>query len=170
MKTSLFKIIIASLLLLSCNQSKNDKTQRENEPDIYNLKESDTAINNAIAKANETLNQFETILKNDEQYLNYYSIKQNFPTSNGGGEHIWVGQIKLINGNYSGIIGNDPIYTKAVKLGDTVTVAKNKISDWMIIDGTTGKTKGGYTIRVLRDRMSTEEKAQFDVSSGLVFE
>ena len=170
MKTALFKIIITSLILLSCSQSKNDKTQRDNEPDVYNLEDSDTGINNAIAKANETLNQFETILKNDDQHLNYYSIKQSFPTSNGGGENIWVGQIKLVKGNYSGIIGNEPIYTKAVKLGETITVDKSKISDWMIIDGTTGKTKGGYTIRVLRDRMSTEEKKQFDLSSGLVFE
>jgi len=170
MKAITIKIILMSIILFSCNNVKKEKTERENEPDVYNLEESDNGMNNAIEKAKQTFNKFETVFKNDTQKLNYYSIKQSFPTPDGGSEHIWIGQINLVDDNYKGVVGNEPINTKAVKLGDVIVVDKKSLSDWMIVNNSTGKTKGGYTIRVIRDRMSSDEKKEFDRTSGLIFE
>lgn len=162
--------ILISLIIISCNKISNKKVERDNEPDIYNLEETDKEINNAVLKAKQTFAEFENIFINDTKNENSYAIKQEYIIPSGGSEHIWIGQIQLTNNIYIGIINNEPFYTTEVKLGDKVTIKKNKISDWMVINQTNGKAKGGYTIRVLRDRMSDKEKQNFDANSGLVFE
>ncbi len=53
-------------------------------------------------------------------------------------------------------------------MGDTITVDKNRISDWMYFDK--GIVKGGFTIKVLRDQMTEEEQKLYDFESGLIFE
>ncbi|QKX05851.1 DUF2314 domain-containing protein [Aquimarina sp. TRL1] len=163
-------LILISVLTLSCNQSKKSKVERENKPDVYNLQETDMEMNNAITKANETFNLFKETFQNDSVNKYYFSIKQKYDTPDGGNEHLWVGQIILNQSDYYGIIGNEPISILKVKLGDTVRIDKKQISDWMIVDNSNGKVKGGYTIRVLRNRMSETERNQFDQNNGLIFE
>lgn len=170
MKTITLKIFLVSIILFSCNQIREGKIERKHQPDIYNLAATDIAINNAIEKAKQTFHQFDSIFNNDKKKLNYYAIKQQFTTIIGGSEHIWIGQISLIDGNYKGIVGNKPLITKEIKFGDTITINNKEISDWMIIDQSTGKTKGGFTIRVIRDKMDTEEKKAFDSNNGFIFE
>jgi len=55
-----------------------------------------------------------------------------------------------------------------VKIGDTIEIRPNEISDWMYIDN--GTLRGGSTIRVLRNRMSVEERTAFDAEYGVVIE
>jgi uncharacterized protein YegJ (DUF2314 family) len=51
-----------------------------------------------------------------------------------------------------------------VKVGDTVQISNDNISDWMYVDGI--KLRGGYTIRLLRKRMTETERKQFDAENG----
>jgi uncharacterized protein YegJ (DUF2314 family) len=83
-------------------------------------------------------------------------------------EHIWLSDVSYDNRVFHGLVGNDPLDLKKVSLGDKVTVAPDKISDWMIIDN--GRLIGGYTVRLLQSRMSPAEREQFDQSSGLIIE
>lgn len=168
MKTLLTSFIL--LTFIACNQPVSTKTERENEPDIYNVAESDAAMNYAIKQANQTFKQFVNIIQNDKNGYNYYSIKQRFPTPEGLGEHIWVGQITYVDNQFIGIVGNEPLNTTAVKLGDTITVDQKNISDWMVVDQNTGKAKGGFTIRAIRDGLPPKEKQELDQELGLIFE
>ncbi|NQY31409.1 MAG: DUF2314 domain-containing protein [Flavobacteriaceae bacterium] len=162
-------ILLSSILLFitSCNQITKSKTIRDGEPDVYNIEGSDSKMNMAIENAKKSIQQFQDALKSNNPEYEYFSIKQRFDTPEGG-EHIWIQDIKLVDSQFIGILGNEPVNIKEVNFGDTITVDNKKISDWMYFDK--GKVKGGFTIKALRDEMSKEEQQIFDSESGLIFE
>ena len=163
MKFKTFTLLYA-ICILSCNSNK--KIERENEPPIYNVGENDIEMNNSIEKAIQTIDSFDNALQNQALNFNSFSIKMKFE-ENGDVEHIWLGDIrKLENGNYIGIINNFPEKIKSIKLGDTIEVEKEEISDWMYLKNS--ELYGGYTIRLLRDRMSDEERDNLDANSGMI--
>ncbi|WP_289665746.1 YegJ family protein [Flavobacterium panacagri] len=159
MKTKIV-ILISLFCLISCKES--NKIERENEPPIYGVESQDEEMNAAILKANETLDSFNSGLTNPK--AESQALKVQFSNSSGI-EHMWVGDVILKNGKYSGILNNDPEYVKEYRSGDQIEVDPSKISDWMYIEN--GKLYGGYTIKVLRNRMSEEERKQFDEESGM---
>jgi uncharacterized protein YegJ (DUF2314 family) len=55
-----------------------------------------------------------------------------------------------------------------VEAGEEVRVDPEKISDWMYVDN--GVLRGGFTLRVLRSRMSPQEREQFDSEIGFGIE
>ncbi len=77
-------------------------------------------------------------------------------------EHIWLSDVVFDGKIFKGTIGNEPLDVKTISFGDQTEVFPTEISDWMIIEN--NKLKGGYTIRVLRDSMSDNDKAKFDQS------
>lgn len=159
-------LILISSLVLSCNSSKNSKEEQQEE--VVFVEDSDLQMNDAMAKAKVTFSIFEEAYASKSDKSNY-SVKQKF-ASEGHIEHIWVGNIQKEGSDYYGVVDNEPVYITSVELGSTVKVDLEQLSDWMILDTETGKVKGGYTIQVLRNKMSDQEKEQFDNNSGLVFE
>ena len=156
-------LLFFSICILSCNSSK--KTERENEPTIYNVEEDDVEMNKAIEKAKQTLDSFDYAFKNNTRVFTFFGLKKKFE-ENGNVEHIWIGNIQGIkNGKYIGVIDNLPEKIMSVKLGDTVQIDRKEISDWMYIKKS--ELHGGYTIRLLRDRMTEEERKKFDAESGM---
>ena len=166
MKLKFFALTFLTFALTCCAQTNTDKTVREGEPDVYNVDDTDAAMNDAIKKANKTLEHFEKAIASKKPEYEYFSIKQRFETANGG-EHIWIQDIQFKNGNYMGIVGNEPVSTSEVQLGQTITIDRSKISDWLYFDN--GIVQGAYTIKVLRDQMTEEERAIFDSETGLIF-
>jgi len=61
-----------------------------------------------------------------------------------------------------------PAKVKSVKIGQTVTVERAKISDWMYIENR--KLVGGYTLRALRETLPPDERANFDKSVPFVID
>ena len=159
MKTKLL-VLITILCLVGCKES--NKIERENEPTIYGVESEDKEMNAAIEKANQTLNSFNIGLSNPK--AESQSLKVQFTNSNGT-EHMWIGNVEFKNGKYSGILDNDPEFVKEYKAGDKIDIEPSKISDWMYIEN--GKLFGGYTIKVLRNRMTEEERKQFDAESDM---
>lgn len=166
MKKSLLFITLILCILSSCKEGSVDKTERSGEPNVYNVEDNDAKMNQAMVNAKNSIDEFKNALASDNPSFEYFTIKQKF-NADGGDEHIWVGDIQLIDNDFMGIIANEPIYTNKVQLGDTITVNPANISDWMYYDD--GKVVGGYTIRVIRDALSPEEQAQFDAENGLIF-
>jgi uncharacterized protein YegJ (DUF2314 family) len=166
MKRTLFTLGAVLLLVTSCKQNSNSKTIREGEPDVYNINASDSKMNEAIENAKKSVDVFQNVLISENPDFEYFSIKQKFNTPQGG-EHIWVQDITFVDSQFVGIIGNEPVNTNEISLGNTIIVDKNKISDWMYFDK--GIVRGGYTIKVLRDEMTVEEQKLFDLESGLIF-
>ena len=77
-------------------------------------------------------------------------------------EHFWVAISEFDGKQFKGIINNDPDLVTNVKAGDAINVDKDKIGDWMYVEKK--KLIGGYTVRVLRNRLSPEERKALDES------
>lgn len=159
MKTK-FLIALIAFCAISCKNS--EKVENENQPAIYDVSEHNKNMNEAIAKANQTLANFNAALINDD--IEVKSLKVKFQNETDV-EHVWLTDVEFKDGKYSGVLDNEPEYVKEHKIGDVINVDNKDISDWMYIEN--GKLFGGYTIRVLRNQMSESEREQFDAESGM---
>ncbi|MFH6945016.1 YegJ family protein [Flavobacterium sp. FlaQc-50] len=165
MKNLQIKILLLflSFYIISCHSQK--KIERENQSTIYKVTEDDIEMNKAIEKAKQTLDSFDYAFKNNNRIFTFFGLKKRFE-ENGKIEHIWIGNIqKFEKGKYIGVIDNFPEIIKGIKLLDTVEIEKKDISDWMYIQNS--ELRGGYTLRLLRDRMTVEERKKFDAQSRI---
>lgn len=80
---------------------------------------------------------------------------------------MWLSGIKYSDGIFKGTLDNTPYYLKNIALGDVVEAKVDDVSDWMIIDGSNHVT-GGYTVQVLLDDMSEEDRNEFLSSTGYI--
>ncbi|KKO90008.1 hypothetical protein AAW12_18810 [Sphingobacterium sp. Ag1] len=159
-------VAVSSALLLAC-QSPSIKDKIEND-EVIGFRSDDEAMNAAIVKAKNSLNQFVQAVEKPQEGYEAFALKIAYDTPDKSLEHIWVGDISYQNGQFTGVVSNSPVSTKEVALGDTVVINKQNISDWMYLDK--GILRGGYTIRAMRDQLSGSEKEEFNKSIDFVIE
>jgi uncharacterized protein YegJ (DUF2314 family) len=135
--------------------------QREGEPPVTYVDDDDPQMLGAIKKARSTVDQFIQALNHPKPSQSEFTVKLLIKDGKHG-EHMWIAPVHYKGGKFTGEIGNDPDKVKTVKYGDTVTVAKDQISDWMYVEN--GKLVGGFTFRVLRDSLSKEKRRELDRS------
>lgn len=160
---SIFFFGLLFLALSSCNQEGRIANNKE-EPVTYSTESDDQEMNNAITQAKNSLNEFDSALKSNMYDSSTFALKVAFPIK-GGKEHIWATSITVLEGNYYGIIDNVPEMTSAVKSGPKIRLNKEDITDWMY--GDRGALRGAYTLRVIRNRMTEEERKKFDAGFSL---
>ena len=140
-------LLIATCILISCS-GQNTKSS---DPVVYaNAKdpELEKAKQDALSKLDYFINSFNVHSK-DTTYQ--YSLKIDF-IDNGEHEHMWISLNKIMNGQFQGLLGNDPQIIKNIKFGDIVKVTKDQIEDWIIMDTKTNTWEGGYSVKVLQKR------------------
>ncbi len=157
---NILAFLLVLILITSCSTASN-KNEQEYSDNVIAVEGDDILMNSAIAKAKQTFKDFDTAYKNGHFDTSQFSIKVRFNTEIGG-EHIWTYSITLQNGNYYGTVDEDAEATDKVKAGDRVKITIDNLSDWMYNDN--GVLRGGYTIKVLRNRMTPSERAAFDSS------
>jgi uncharacterized protein YegJ (DUF2314 family) len=141
------------------------KTERSDEPEIYHVKSDDKEMNDAISKARNSLSDFLSAYQLKNSNFSKFFIKVAFENSKDI-EHIWVKVISTDNKNIQGIINNLPHNTTTIVLGDTINIHAEQISDWMYFDTINNKIFGAQTIRVVRNRMTSDEQVQLDNELG----
>jgi uncharacterized protein YegJ (DUF2314 family) len=145
-----------------------EKLGLDTATDIYAVTEEDEAMNLAIMKAKNTIAEFDKALESHNTAYVSFAVKKRYRTTASGGEHMWIGGIRVENGLYRGTVNNDAEQTTEVKYGDTVTVRKDEITDWMYLDNNV--LKGGYTIRAIRNKMTKQERLKMDGELGFEIE
>jgi uncharacterized protein YegJ (DUF2314 family) len=155
------------LLLIGCKApgsfpASGETIKREGKPDVVGVRGSDSAMNQAMESARSSLDELVASLASPSEGA-VYSLKAQFE-DRGEIEHIWLGNVSYRDGAFLGTIDNEPVGLKNVRLGQEVSVPRERVSDWLIIKD--GKFRGGFTIRVLRDQMSSAERAQLDLQMG----
>jgi uncharacterized protein YegJ (DUF2314 family) len=159
--------ICSAVLMSGCSQSARYQNggvvQRAGNPDVVGVADEDVTMNAAMREARSTVQAFIVALKSPKPNQEAFSIKKQFADSNGA-EHMWISDLQYDGKEFKGRLSNEPVDVNSVKLGDNVTVAPQDISDWMYLDK--GKLVGGYTIRVLYDKMTPEEQKKFEQESG----
>ena len=83
-------------------------------------------------------------------------------------EQYWVALESADEHGFTGTISNHPGDITSVKFGQRVTVPAREISDWMYVDN--GVLKGGYSVRLMRDRLQPEERQEFEREMGFRIE
>ncbi len=157
---SLAAILIALSLVAFTGCSRQDK-EAEN---YTHVDSEDVAMNAAIAKAKATTADFLQAFHAQKPGTTNFSVKKAYPVPGGGQEHMWIDVLSESNGVIEGQIDNDAEETKAVKLGQKVSVNISEISDWFYMDGK--KLIGGYTIRYFIDKMSPNDRETYLKETG----
>lgn len=160
-----------SVLITGCGLGKKEdrstyeeRTNRNGGDDVITVSDEDQEMSSAIEKAQSTLEDFEKALKSKNPKFEYFSLKVVF-----NGEHMWISSNWMENGKYYGILDSDPLYEENMKmqLGDTIKINTADITDWQYIVGDT--IIGSYTTRVLRNKMSKQERDDFDAQTNLMY-
>jgi len=162
-----FLFLVAVLALASCHKPKpSNVVRREGKPDYIRVEGKEQAkMEQAIERARKEIDTFIAALANPKPTQSHLSVKKPFSWKNGDEtnyEHIWLSDVTFKEGVFHGRVGNEPVDVKDVKLGDEAILKKSEASDWMFIED--GYLVGGYTIRILRDAMPPDERADFDAS------
>lgn len=148
----------------SSNSSSSTRTSDSGDS-VTSVRSNDPEMLAAIAKARQTVDTFTARLASPRRG-DELSIKVAVHDGDQV-EHFWMNDVTFDGAEFHGRLSNDPMLVSNVKFGQQWHCPKGEISDWMIVSQR--QLTGGYTIRVLRDRMSQAERAKFDAQSGLRF-
>jgi uncharacterized protein YegJ (DUF2314 family) len=144
-------IVLVSFILVGCGINSSDDG-------IVNVAADDSEMNEAISAAQQSLNHFWSIYDNPKSGEEEFALKVKIEDKLGNVEHFWTVDIKKEDGKILGVIDNDPVYVKTVEYGQEIEIPEKDISDWTYIKD--NKTYGGFTIRVLLDRIPKQEAEQ----------
>lgn len=142
---------VLGLLLAACGRGQ-----------AVQIDDDDPEMNAAMAEARATLPQFVAALESKAEG-NQYLLKARFAEGKDA-EHLWLSDITHQDGIFAGKLSNAPMVLAKLQAGDAVQVSSQDVSDWMILGN--GKYRGGYTQRVMRERLSAAEQAEFDQAMG----
>ena len=149
---------------LGCDREPGDSVRRAGQPTVEMVAEDDSAMEAAMETARATLDQVVQRIQHPPARQTHLSLKVRLEEG-AVVEHIWLTGLGYARERFQGRIDNEPLDLRRVRLGDTVSVTREQVSDWMAVDD--GRLAGGYTLRVLRDRMSPAERAELDRSMGV---
>jgi uncharacterized protein YegJ (DUF2314 family) len=149
-------VALTGLLMLShCGR----RAPAERQDQITFVPADDSAMQGAIERARATV-------PNPSATQTFASVK--LPLWEGETvEHVWLSGVTYDGERFHGRIDNDVETLRGWRLGDTVSVVADSISDWLVIDDSIAT--GGFSIRVLRDRLSDRERAQWDADAPYRF-
>jgi uncharacterized protein YegJ (DUF2314 family) len=145
----LFMVTIAS----GCN------SRSSSGPWVTDIDDDDPQMNAAIEKARATLPDFVRALRSPKASQTGFAIKT--PITDGTHtEHMWLNRITFDGQKYHGTVDNQPAKVTGVKLGSKRSIDPQQVTDWMYLDNR--KLVGGYTIRVVREKLGPKEREEFD--------
>ena len=126
-------------------QSEHTVKRGAGEQDVSYVKSDNTAMNAAIQEARRTVPQFLAAMqaaKPGQRFTVKMRVSDGTVT-----EHMWLDGLSYDGKRFSGTLEDDPFQVKGYHKGQTMTVAPNDISDWIIFEGK--KRTGAYTEKVL---------------------
>jgi uncharacterized protein YegJ (DUF2314 family) len=156
-------VALTGLLMLSyCGRRR----PAERQDQITFVPADDSAMQGAIERARATVPELLRRLRNPSATQTFASVK--LPLWEGETvEHVWLSDVTYDGERFRGRIDNDVELLRGWRLGDTVSVVPDSISDWLVIDDSIAT--GGFSIRVLRDRLSDRGRAQWDADAPYRF-
>ena len=159
-----YLLLATSCVLIGCQ--RGDVVRRAGEPDVVKVSADDPEMSAAIAEARKAVPPFIDRVQHPSPTQTYVAVKMRL-TEGDAVEHVWLDHLSFDGTRLRGLLGNAPTDVRHVKLGDTLTVAPDSISDWMLVDRDT--VYGAYTTYVLRDHLSAAERQSFNHDQGVFF-
>ena len=128
---------------------------------VTTVEDADPEMTAAMAKARATLPDFIAAVRAPTPAQSAFTIKAPFREGDRT-EYMSVTPVTFDGKTFHGTLDDQPVAVHNVKIGDKVTVEPGRVADWSYVDG--GKLVGGYTLRVLRARLSPEQRREYDRS------
>lgn len=150
LRATVFGILLVGLAI-GCDDKK--------VPNVVFVEGNDKEMNAAMKQAQAEVQQFIKAFQSPKPGQTGFSVKLAV-TDGDNTEHMWLSGLKYENGQFTGKLDNDPVQLTNIKMGQPLTSKPDQVSDWMFIDN--GKLVGGYTIRVLHQKLSAEEREQLE--------
>lgn len=141
---NLLQIVLLALLVASVGCRKHPETLTRS----YDPQEMDAAIATAQLRVDEFIDAL------TRGQANSYSVKAPISDEHGT-EHFWITDVTFQAGEFTGKIGNEPGIVKNVRIGQTWTIKKGQISDWMFM--VNDRIHGGFTIDPLLNSYPKEK-------------
>jgi uncharacterized protein YegJ (DUF2314 family) len=135
------------------------------EDHVHGVASDDAEMLAAINKARGSIKEFFDAFTHPKPEQSSFLLKVAF-TEDELVEHIWLADLDFSAAQPKGVVANET-RLKKVRFKQSVEFDPAYISDWMYIDH--GKLVGGYTTRLLRQRMTSEERKTFDSSVPYTF-
>jgi uncharacterized protein YegJ (DUF2314 family) len=152
--------LVMAILLVVAGCKKSEDT-------VVQVRGEDSEMNAAISDARASLTNFMAAFQNRGTNQQYFLVKGKFVAGDEF-EHIWVADLTYDGNTFHGVIANEPERVTGLRFKQPVEVHMEQISDWMFVQD--GKLVGGYTSRVLRNRMSVQQRREMDASVPYSFE
>lgn len=157
------------------NTGNNNKLSKQNrEPVFTAVSRKDPDLQAAYRKAGDSIDVFIEHLQSN--IYNYYSAKLRFrdpDESERLGEDrflfIWLSNVhyhakeNVLSGEFVEV---PPDLSKWHHTGQKLTFDKKDIFDWMVLSHD-GKLKGGYTLRVTRNKLPEDQRQDYDRYIGV---
>jgi len=143
--------------------------------DILPVQSDDADMNAAMQTARARFSEFWREVSADYQRvipaLGGSMVKAYFDDPGGapqGGEHVWVRGVDYDGKTITGELADTPIHLRSVRAGQQVSFPLDRLSDWFYVDD--DLAVGAFTVRLLRARMSEEERRKHDSHYPFRFE
>jgi uncharacterized protein YegJ (DUF2314 family) len=143
-------IFVICLYLSACSQRPTATPTAQSDVDVE--------MAAAFQEARDTLDLFIEKIGTPHPDRTFVAVKVRFFPPDDLPQDIWVDEVIYTDGSFEGLMGDD-IPSLRLEAGEKITVHKEDILDWMIVED--GKLIGGYTIHLAVKRMSPEEKERF---------
>lgn len=141
--------IVVAVILAACSSPKSVIMVPDHDPEM------DAAIERARASVGTFISRLQAPAQGDANFAVKVPIRDGDQV-----EHFWLDDVRYANGVFNGKLGNEPEIVTGHKYGENVSVAQTEISDWMYVQNDV--LVGGHTIRLLRQRMTPEERDRLD--------
>jgi uncharacterized protein YegJ (DUF2314 family) len=147
---------------------------KDNSENIYQVNYGDKEVLLAMQKARDTFEDFKSEVIQDYSrkipvldiiLIKAYFYDVNFPNN---GEHLWVKDITFEGERIIGEIVSVPEHVKSVESGKKVSILLEQLSDWLYVSN--GKAHGAFTVRLLRNRMTPQERQEHDKGYSYSFD
>ena len=147
-------IFAVSLFMVACSPIATQTTTQVLPTQLNK----DAEMEAAFQLARDTLDSFVHKIETPHPNRTLVAVKVRFVIPDGLSEDLWVDRIIYRDGSFRGTMGDD-IPALKLSVDDKITIERNDIVDWMIVED--GKLIGGYTIRLAFQRMTPEQKERF---------
>ncbi len=138
----------------------------QRKPDrMVRFKSGDREMDAAIEEARRNFSDFMRAFQEPGEQQHGFQLKVAF-VDDDEVEQVWVADLGRTDTGFRGVLASEPLLP-SLQYKQPVEFERNRITDWMFIDH--GRLVGGYTTRLIRRRMSPEERASFDTTAGYSF-
>jgi len=128
--------------------------------------ETDAEMRMAAHKAQVSLDEFDERLKHPPSGQTRLGLRGIFE-SQGETEYLWLRNVTIVPEGYRGTIISPPTLP-GFALDQEVVLPRAAVADWYAVEG--GYLIAGYSLRLMRSRLSPEARARADEQSGYIIE